>query len=164
MRRSYLVFKEMTSARGSVRSSLEGGTSFSFYILENCITTLRWPFFFVQVLPPLPRPLPAVDRRNARPVRGRQHHDQDAGVVIFVSLFFLKVALLFAGDQRHAQPLPRLPDQDSSQDRRRSHPTPPGELFRLADLNILLYTLTFSSTLILNISLSRVKTAGRYRW
>ena len=35
MRRSYLVFKEMISARGSVRSSLEGGTSFSFEILEN---------------------------------------------------------------------------------------------------------------------------------
>ena len=87
-RRSYLVFKEMTSARGSVRSSLEGGTSFSFYILENCITTLRWPFFFVQVLPPLPRPLPAVDRRNARPVRGRQHDDQDAGFIIFYFAVF----------------------------------------------------------------------------
>ena len=120
-------------------------------------------FFSIQVLPPLPRPLPAVDRRNARPVRGRQHDDQDAGFIIFISLLFLKIALLLAGDQRHAQPLPRLPDQDSSKDRRRSHPTPSGELFRLADLNILLYTLTFSSTLILNISLSRVKTAGRYR-
>ena len=51
----------------------------------------RWDdlFFSIQVLPPLPRPLPAVDRRNARPVRGRQHHDQDAGVIIFISLLFL---------------------------------------------------------------------------
>ena len=40
-------------------------------------------FFSTQVLPPLPRPLPAVDRRNARPVRGRQHHDQDAGAILF---------------------------------------------------------------------------------
>ena len=59
---------------------------FSFEILENCISTLvveMTSFFSTQVLPPLPRPLPAVYRRNARPVRGRQHHDQDAGVMLF---------------------------------------------------------------------------------
>ena len=48
-------------------------------------------FISTQVLPPLPRPLPAVDRRNARPVRGRQHHDQDAGAILFFAVPLLEL-------------------------------------------------------------------------
>ena len=58
----------------------------SIEILKNCIRRLvveMNSFFSTQVFPALPRPLPAVDRRNARPVRGRQHHDQDAGAILF---------------------------------------------------------------------------------
>ena len=123
------------------------GLRFHLRFWKTALVVEMTSFFSTQVLPPLPRPLPAVDRRNARPVRGRQHDDQDAGAILLFRCFSLEIALLLAGDQRHAQPLPRLPDQDSSQDRRRSHPTPPGELFRLADLDILLNTKLFLASL-----------------
>ena len=85
----------------------------------NTMIRMQVPFFFISLLFSL--------NCIALIFAGDQSHS------FLFRCFSLKIALLSAGDQRHAQPLPRLPDQDSSQDCRCSHPTPPGELFRLVD-------------------------------
>ena len=136
----------------------------SLEILENCIRTLiveMTSFFSTQVLPPLPRPLPAVDRRNARPVRGRQHHDQDAGSILFYfAAFLLKL-------HYYLQAIKDMPNlcRDSQI---KTLPKIADVLTQLLQVNFSALQiehfskhLTLSRKPILNISLSRVKTAGK---
>ena len=169
MRRSYLVFKEMISARGSVRSSLEGGTSFlseswDFGKLHQNVGCWDGLIFSSQVFPPLPRPLPAVDRRNARPVRGRQHHDQDAGAILFISLLFSWNCIITCRRSKtcptsaatpRSRLFPRSPTFSPNSSRWSFQPCRFGHFAK---------HLTLSRKSSLNISFSRVKTEGRSQW
>ena len=121
-------------------------------------------FFASQVLPPLSRPLPAVDRRNARPVRGRQHHDQDAGAIFFISLLFALNCIIICRRSKtcptsaatpRSRLFPRSPTFSPNSSRWTFQPCRFGHFAK---------HLTLSRKSSLNISFSRVKTEGRSQW